>query len=1270
MAKKTKIEIDVKADDKGSVKKVGVESKKAAKGMGELGTASNNARRNLGGAAEMSNRGTKNFSKMSQGVGGLVGAYATLAAQVFAVSAAFQFLKSASDVANLIAGQEALGAVTGVAYKTITNSVIAATDGQIAYADAAKAAAIGTAAGLSPTQLDKLGTAAKNVSNALGRDLTDSFNRLVRGVTKAEPELLDELGIILRLDDASQNYADKLGIAKGSLSTFQKSQAVANEVLDQATKKFAAIEEIMDPSAASLNQFLTSFDELMNSVKTGAMDLLRPVFDFLSKNTTALVASLGLLAIPILKSILPAFGEWEDKAVKAFDNQKNALSDLGDDLNNLKGELTMMGQEADEVLKTSNKTSKQAFKEAGSKVKGKEGGGKGVDFLLGTSDTKRAQANAKKVLANAQAQMKQHGKIMTGELQGFSQKQLNILQRNYDARVRLIKKVEVQSKFSYKAMGLHVKTWAVKTKMIMTGVQQFATKWGGKMAGVMNKAFALAGWVGMIMMVIQALKELWNWMFPISDETQKMRDKIEEFTSSSETLNKELAKMDEVQPLLNMKEQVEQLGNAVNSADIANRIAEFNKLDEGEKGYEAAQKGLLGTLDALSDLHPEFEAYYKIVEDGGKIEGENAEALNVLSEAMREQGIASKNLAETTKTLKDEMTKLAGTGIVVDPTATVRSVLDKQVKEYELSIAGLRNMSKAAIQNISDAKEQQAILQEQWDKNKHKVGSALLGKGAQAMGDALEAQNEKVEKMEANEAKRLEYINQQVAKQEHAKLLLEAMEGASKDLTESFENRLKKEEAAAKMKTLGITFAEKEANLVAGVLTEEAKHMKVLDKQTAARAAAEAAQANWNKKRKNAHKLSKDILTEAEKTHKAAQAALKQANTEVEVSKHNLDLKRKGSKSASEALTTEEAILEVQKKQNSLQNALVAARRMQDKELALFSGSSLEKARKQGEFSLANKKAEVEIAQQAMAAAGEALHSNELVSEEEKENRRQALFAAQEAFLLAQQHLDLEKQTTAQVIARMEAANKDLRGQANRMSLDPKKAFVNEQLYQAELEAKQPMSAEEKNRVKDLAAAQFDLNLEIEQTQSLYDTVNNSMASAFEGMITGAKSAKEAFADMAKAILADLAKMIAKQIALQAIASTSSFFGFKEGGVTPEFAGGGISPLKGKRYTVGGIARGPSHGYNAVLHGNEAVVPLPSGGKIPVEFPQQTAAPMGSQQNNVSVTVNMDGNRSDSETTADSNMGENLGNMVAKAVQEELQYQKRSGGILNPYGAA
>ncbi|SVD63341.1 uncharacterized protein METZ01_LOCUS416195, partial [marine metagenome] len=54
------------------------------------------------GAAKMTSNSTKEFSKMRQGMGGLVGAYATLAAQVFAVSAAFQFLRTASEFSNLI----------------------------------------------------------------------------------------------------------------------------------------------------------------------------------------------------------------------------------------------------------------------------------------------------------------------------------------------------------------------------------------------------------------------------------------------------------------------------------------------------------------------------------------------------------------------------------------------------------------------------------------------------------------------------------------------------------------------------------------------------------------------------------------------------------------------------------------------------------------------------------------------------------------------------------------------------------------------------------------------------------------------------------------------------------------------------------------------------------------------------------------------------------------------------------------------------------------
>ena len=212
---KNKVFIDIVIDDKGTTKRVAVNAKKLGlaledsasgaqktkKHTDDLSNSNKDLDRNFRGTAKMSSNMTKNFSKQQQGMGGLVGAYATLAAQVFAVTAAFQFLGEASQFRNLIAGQEALGAVTGTAFKTITNSIIEATDAQIQYGEAARAAAIGTAAGVTSNQLTELATAAKNASFALGRDLTDSFNRLIRGVTKAEPELLDELGV--KIEQAS-----------------------------------------------------------------------------------------------------------------------------------------------------------------------------------------------------------------------------------------------------------------------------------------------------------------------------------------------------------------------------------------------------------------------------------------------------------------------------------------------------------------------------------------------------------------------------------------------------------------------------------------------------------------------------------------------------------------------------------------------------------------------------------------------------------------------------------------------------------------------------------------------------------------------------------------------------------------------------------------------------------------------------------------------------------------------------------------------------------
>ena len=107
------------------------------------------------------------------------------------------------------------------------------------------------------------------------------------------------------------------------------------------------------------------------------------------------------------------------------------------------------------------------------------------------------------------------------------------------------------------------------------------------------------------------------------------------------------------------------------------------------------------------------------------------------------------------------------------------------------------------------------------------------------------------------------------------------------------------------------------------------------------------------------------------------------------------------------------------------------------------------------------------------------------------------------------------------------------------------------------------------------------------------------------------------------------------------------------------FGKGGVIPGGFRKYAGGGIATSPTLGMIGEGRHNEAVVPLPDGKAIPVDM-RSTA-----QNNNVTVNVSSDG-----QTQTSGNDSEQLGNAIARAVQEELQNQKRAGGILNRYGTA
>jgi hypothetical protein len=255
------------------------------------------------GATGAGGRGSeRDFARQAQGLGGLVHVYATFAANIYAVTAAFGALQRAADISNMLKSADALSARYGVSLRNVANELKNITGQAIDTESALQFSAMGASAGLTSKQMQDLTLAATGASKALGRDLNDSMQRVFKGAIKLEPELLDELGIMVRVDDAVQEYARSLNKSALSLTIFEKQQAFANAVIEQGNRKFADAAQI---SANPYTKLLASIKELQQDGLGLLNQVLGPIVNILAQSPTALIAAVGLLIAKLAKMAMP-----------------------------------------------------------------------------------------------------------------------------------------------------------------------------------------------------------------------------------------------------------------------------------------------------------------------------------------------------------------------------------------------------------------------------------------------------------------------------------------------------------------------------------------------------------------------------------------------------------------------------------------------------------------------------------------------------------------------------------------------------------------------------------------------------------------------------------------------------------------------------------------------------------------------------------------------------------------------------------------------------
>ena len=252
------IKVGVEVSDKCSVEKLSNDLKGVKKNLDDLasgaahassavqqgmkassvgGILENQAYRNARGVAGTGGGESRDFAKQAQGLGGLVHLYATFAANIFAVGAAFSLLDKAMNMERMQQASDAMSAHLNVNMKVLAKDLQDATDGALSFNEALQTAGRTLATGETPKQIKELVTIAKGASVVMGVGLTEAITRITQGTAKQEKKILDDLGIIVKASDAYKTYAEKIGVAATSLTALQKQQAFTEAVAAQGMEK-------------------------------------------------------------------------------------------------------------------------------------------------------------------------------------------------------------------------------------------------------------------------------------------------------------------------------------------------------------------------------------------------------------------------------------------------------------------------------------------------------------------------------------------------------------------------------------------------------------------------------------------------------------------------------------------------------------------------------------------------------------------------------------------------------------------------------------------------------------------------------------------------------------------------------------------------------------------------------------------------------------------------------------------------------------------------
>jgi len=356
---------------------------------------------------------------MGTAIGTFIGSVAVKAVNAL-VSETIELVKRGAELAPVVQSFDALARSVGETSDAMLQAGRVGTKGLLTDMELMTAAnkAINLGLPVTAKEFGTLTSAAVTLGRAMKQDAAKSVSDLVEGLGKGSPEVLNNLGIIVRAEDAYKSYAvsigksaDELTAAERQTATYTAAMAAAEEKVqslggihltaadnvmrmkNQFTNLTDALSVAIIQSPALNEVFRTLADAIEGSVGTNQVDLVKRLTLYINELALSVVSWVGdmLRAAVILERIgaaaeimtKPFGGKAADILFGDGTDLQKAADAIGPRIEELKARLV-------ELRTAAGETTKGVDKLAG----GPGGGGGGV---TGLSDAMKKAAEAAKV---------------------------------------------------------------------------------------------------------------------------------------------------------------------------------------------------------------------------------------------------------------------------------------------------------------------------------------------------------------------------------------------------------------------------------------------------------------------------------------------------------------------------------------------------------------------------------------------------------------------------------------------------------------------------------------------------------------------------------------------------------------------------------------------------------------------------------------------------------------------------------------------------------